>query len=124
MIALTVSDCLQLTTLRVITALTGSSSTEAPRSPSTRTTSRSDRMPSIRPGCILSLGQRLDRGRKLRLRLEAYDLVTFGVENCTYRHCRLPEADHALERAQSFFILSLQTTVLRHFGCGRSRLRG
>jgi hypothetical protein len=25
-------------------------------------------------------------------------------------------------RARSFFILGLQTTVLRHFGCGRYRL--
>ena len=49
MIAATVSVCLQLMTLRVITALTGSSSTLAPRSPSTRTMSRSDRMPSMRP---------------------------------------------------------------------------
>jgi len=54
MIALTVSDCLQLTTLRVMTALTGSSSTLAPRSPSARTMSRSDRMPSIRPWPITS----------------------------------------------------------------------
>jgi len=54
MITATVSDCLQLTTLRVITALTGSSSTPAPRSPSTRTISRSDRMPSMRPSLMTS----------------------------------------------------------------------
>ena len=54
MIAATVSVCLQLTTLRVMTALTGSSSTAAPRSPSTRTMSRSDRMPSMRPLLITS----------------------------------------------------------------------
>ena len=54
MMAATVSDCRQLTTLRVITALTGSSSTPAPRSPSTRTMSRSDRMPSMRPLLITS----------------------------------------------------------------------
>src|SRR6516164_7190092 len=46
MMAETVSLCRQLTTLRVITSLTGASSTLAPRSPSTRTISRSDRMPS------------------------------------------------------------------------------
>ena len=37
-----------------MTALTGSSSTLAPRSPSTRTMSRSDRMPSSRPWFITS----------------------------------------------------------------------
>ncbi len=50
----TVSDCRQLTTLRVMTALTGSSSTRAPRSPSTRTMSRSDRIPSTRPWLMTS----------------------------------------------------------------------
>ena len=109
MIALTVSDCLQLMTLRVITALTGSSSTAAPRSPSTRTMSRSDRMPSMRPlliastAPILLLRQNLDRSRELGVRLDALDLMAFGIENCTYRHCRLPEADRALERARSLF---------------------
>ena len=37
-----------------MTALTGSSSAPAPRSESTRTMSRSDRMPSIRPCSITS----------------------------------------------------------------------
>ena len=110
MIALTVSDCLQLTTLRVITALTGSSSTAAPRSPSTRTMSRSDRMPSMRPSLITSTAPILRSARiligggKLRLRLDALNLVAFGIENCTYRHCRLLEADRALERALSSFV--------------------
>ena len=54
MIAPTVSALLQVTTLRVMTALTGSSSTLAPRSPKTRTMSRSDRMPSRRPSLITS----------------------------------------------------------------------
>ena len=77
MIAATVSACLQLTTLRVITALTGSSSTAAPRSPSTRTMSRSDRMPSIRPwlidqhGADLALRENFDRGRKLGVGFDA-----------------------------------------------------
>ena len=65
MIAPTVSDCLQLMTLRVITALTGSSSTAAPRSPSTRTMSRSDRMPSMRPSLITSTAPILRSARIL-----------------------------------------------------------
>jgi len=48
MIAATVSDSRQVITLVVIALRTGSSSTLAPRSPSTRTTSRSERMPSMR----------------------------------------------------------------------------
>src|SRR5215475_1174939 len=54
MMAETVSLCRQPTTLRVITSLTGPSSTLAPRSPSTRTISRSDRMPSTPPLLITS----------------------------------------------------------------------
>src|SRR6516164_4883370 len=54
MMAATVSLSRQLTTLRVITSLTGASSTLAPRSPSTRTISRSDRMPSTPPLLITS----------------------------------------------------------------------
>ena len=109
MIALTVSHCLQLMTLRVITALTGSSSTAAPRSPSTRTISRSDRMPSMRPLLITSTApifrsaENLDRSGELCLRLDALDLMAFGIENCTYRHCRLLEVDRAKERARSLF---------------------
>src|ERR1700722_14342642 len=53
----------------------------------------------------LALRQNIDRSRKLGLRLDALDRMTFGIENCTYRHCRLPEVDHALERAQSLFSL-------------------
>jgi hypothetical protein len=31
--------------------------------------------------------------------------MTLGIENCTYRHCRLLEADRALaKRARSLFI--------------------
>src|SRR6266436_4566275 len=39
----------------------------------------------------LPLRQSLDRGGKLYLRFDALDLMAFGIENCTYRHCRLPE---------------------------------
>ena len=31
------------------------------------------------------------------------DLMAFGIENCTYRHCRLPEADRAQTRARPLF---------------------
>ena len=103
MIALTVSDCLQLTTLRVITALTGSSSTDAPRSPSTRTMSRSDRMPSMRPLVITSTAPIFFSARIL-IAAESFTsgstiwiVMAFGIENCAYRHCRLPEADRALQ---------------------------
>src|SRR6185437_5621073 len=34
--------------------------------------------------------------RKPCFRLHAHDLMTLGIENRTYRHCRLPEADRAL----------------------------
>src|ERR1700682_3386039 len=54
-------------------------------------------------GADLPFRQNLDRSRKLCVRLDALDLVAFGIENCTYRHCRLPEADRALERARSLF---------------------
>src|SRR6202043_1360508 len=67
------------------------------------------------------LSQNLDRSREPGIRLDALDLMTFGIENCTYRHCRLPEADRALERARSFVHLSLQSTVQRRFRCGRIR---
>ena len=99
---------LQLTTLRVMAALTGSSSTAAPRSPSTRTMSRSDRIPSMRPLVITSTApilrsrQNLDGGR-CSPPAPRSDLVTFGIENCTYRHCRLLEADRTpLTSAFSF----------------------
>ena len=32
---------------------------------------------------------------ELGLRLDALDVVAFGIENCTYRHCRLLESDRA-----------------------------
>src|ERR1700687_2248938 len=54
-------------------------------------------------GADLPFRQNLYRGRKPYLRLDALDLMAFGIENCTYRHCRLPEADRALERARSLF---------------------
>ena len=75
----------------------------APRSPSTRTMSRSDRMPSMRPWFITSTApilrspQDLDRRRELCVRLDALDLMALGIENRTYRHCRLPESVRALE---------------------------
>ena len=81
------SDSRQLTTLRVMTALTGSSSTLAPRSPSTRTMSRSDKMPFKLPlvhhqhGADLAFAKDLDRSRKLDVRLDAQDLMALGVEN-------------------------------------------
>ena len=124
MMAATVSVCLQLTTLRVMTALTGSSSTCAPRSPSTRTMSRSDRMPSMtalahhQHGADFPFAQNLDRGRELCVRLDALDVMAFGIENCTYRHCRLPEADRALRASAVFVRLSLQSTVQRRFVAG------
>src|SRR5579863_733240 len=46
-------------------------------------------------GADLTLPENLDSSGKLRLRLDALDIVAFGIENCTYRHCRLPEADRA-----------------------------
>ena len=55
-------------------------------------------------GADLPFRQNLDRGRELGVRFDALDLVTFGIEDCTYRHCRLPEADRALERARSLFL--------------------
>ena len=54
-------------------------------------------------GADLAFRQNLDRGRELCVRLDALNLMAFGIENCTYRHCRLPEADRALERARSLF---------------------
>ena len=87
MMPATVSDSRQLTTLRVMTALTGSSSTLAPRSPSTRTMSRSDKntlKPSLvhhQHGADLAFAKDLDRRRKLGVRLDALDLVALGVEN-------------------------------------------
>ncbi len=54
-------------------------------------------------GADFPLPQNLDRSRKLCARLDALDVMSFGIEDCTYRHCRLPEADRALERARSLF---------------------
>src|SRR6202020_1818141 len=56
-------------------------------------------------GADLALAQDFDRGRKFLFRRNALDLVSFGIENGTYRHCRLPEANRALERAPSWFTL-------------------
>jgi hypothetical protein len=39
----------------------------------------------------LALRQNLDRCRKLRARLDALDLMAFGIEDCTYGHGRLPK---------------------------------
>src|SRR5713226_3406595 len=39
----------------------------------------------------LALRQNLDRCRKLRARLDALNLMAFGIENCAYRHGRLPK---------------------------------
>src|SRR5205085_6435085 len=54
-------------------------------------------------GSDLPLAQNVDRSGELYIRLDALDLMAFGIKNCTYRHCRLPEADRALERARSLF---------------------
>src|SRR4029079_12038238 len=40
-------------------------------------------------GADLALAEDLDRGREPGVRLAAQDLMAFGIENCTYRHCRL-----------------------------------
>jgi hypothetical protein len=42
-------------------------------------------------GADLPLRQNLDRRRKLCVRLDVLDVMAFGIENCTYRHCHLPE---------------------------------
>src|SRR6516165_8375241 len=52
-------------------------------------------------GADLALAKNLDRRRKLRLRLDAQDVVALGIENCTYRHWRLLEVGRAIELARS-----------------------
>src|SRR5579872_67215 len=54
-------------------------------------------------GADLALGEEFDRGGELCFRWNAQNIVTFGVENCTYRHCRLPEAGRALENERGLF---------------------
>ena len=106
MIAATVSDCLQLTTLRVITALTGSSSTRgaALAEHAHDVALRQDAfdaallMTSTAP--IFVLASSLTAADSLALGLDAHDLMALGIENCTYRHCRLPECRVASLRAE------------------------
>src|ERR1700680_4248483 len=69
-------------------------------------------------GADLPFRQNLDRGRELCVRLDALDLMAFGIENCTYRHCRLPEADRPLARPRPLLPLSLQSTVQRRVLAG------
>src|SRR6202035_3028432 len=60
----------------------------------------------------LPLCQNLDRSRELCVRLDTLDVMAFGIENCTYRHCRLPETSRALERARfSFFESSINSSA-------------
>ena len=127
MIAATVSDCLQLTTLRVITALTGSSSdagaafAEHAHDVALRQDAFDAALAHHQHGADLPLRQNLDRGRKFGVRLDALDVMAFGIEDCTYRHCRLPEVDRALRTSAIFVPLSLQSTVQRRFRCRRIR---
>src|SRR5205814_533526 len=60
-----------------------------------------------------SLAQNLDRSRQLGVRLDALNLMAFCIENCTYRHCRLPEADRALQRRDLY---SFESSI-NSFGC-------
>jgi hypothetical protein len=63
-------------------------------------------------GADLAFRQNLDRSRELRLRLDALDLMAFGIENCTYRHGRLPEADRALESERGLWFLEFAINSL------------
>src|SRR3569832_1701643 len=58
----------------------------------------------------LLLAEQLDRGSQLRVGLDAHDLVALGVENGTYRHCRLPESHPSATRGPDL-LASLQLTV-------------
>src|SRR6266566_1289294 len=71
-------------------------------------------------GADLPLRQSLDRGGKPGVWLDALNLMTLGIENCTYRHCRLPEPI-APRPGTILFPLSLQSTVQRRFRCRRIR---
>ena len=83
--------------------------------------SRSDRMPSMRPWLmtstapILRSAKNLDRGRELGVRLDAQDLMAFGIENCTYRHCRLPESVRALNELDLFTESSINSSAPASF---------
>ena len=81
-----VSEALQVTTLRVITALTCSSSTACPRSASTRTMSRSDRMPSIRPLLIASTAPIFFSARIL---IAAESLASGSTDVCLWPSTKL-----------------------------------
>jgi hypothetical protein len=45
--------------------------------------------------------------------------MAFGIENCTYRHCRLPEDGRALDTSAAFISMNRQSTAQRQFHSGR-----
>ncbi len=62
----------------------------------------------------LLLGEQLDCGSQLRVGLDAHDLVALGIEDGTYRHCRLPESEPSALRGPDLFAESSTNS----FGAG------